>query len=89
VFLTVVLQVLMQDRFWDPAHPDNANSPDSDDQHKPPPAVAAPATAATAAGRLAVSEKDTDLAQKLGQLQLFMVAFPQECMCQLAYFGPI
>jgi hypothetical protein len=35
-------------------------------------------------------EKDATLAQKLGQLQLqpFMAVFPQECMRQLAFFGP-
>ena len=36
--------------------------------------------------------KDAKLAQKLGQLQPFIAAFPQECMGQLAYytflFGP-
>jgi hypothetical protein len=34
------------------------------------------------------SEKDAKLAQKLGQLQPFMVVFPQECMGQFASFGP-
>jgi hypothetical protein len=36
------------------------------------------------------SEKDTKLAQKLGQLQPFLLVavFPQECMGQLAHFGP-
>jgi hypothetical protein len=34
------------------------------------------------------SEKDAKLAQKLGQLQLFIAAFPQECMDQRAFFGP-
>jgi hypothetical protein len=34
------------------------------------------------------SEKDAKLAQRLGQLQPFMAVFPQECMGQLAYFGP-
>ena len=34
------------------------------------------------------SEKDAKLAQKLGQLQPFIVVFPQECMGQLASFGP-
>ena len=34
------------------------------------------------------SEKDTKLAQKLGQLEPFIAVFPQECMGQLAYFGP-
>jgi hypothetical protein len=39
-----------------------------------------------AAGRL--SEKDAKLAQKLDQLQPFIAVFPQECMGQLASFGP-
>ena len=45
-------------------------------------------------GRLALpsefpaSEKDAKLAQKLGQLQPFLAVFPQECMGQLASFGP-
>jgi hypothetical protein len=34
------------------------------------------------------SEKDTKLAQKLGQLQPFTATFPQELMGQLASFGP-
>jgi hypothetical protein len=34
------------------------------------------------------SEKDTKLAQKLGQLQPFIAVFPQECVGQLASFGP-
>jgi hypothetical protein len=34
------------------------------------------------------SERDATLAQKLGQLQPFLAVFPQECMGQLAYFGP-
>ena len=34
------------------------------------------------------SEKDTKLAQKLGQLQPFVPVFPQECMGQLVYAGP-
>ena len=34
------------------------------------------------------SEKDAKLAQKLGQLQLFVAVFPQECMGQIASFGP-
>jgi hypothetical protein len=34
------------------------------------------------------SEKDTKLAQKLGQLQTFLAVFQQECMGQLVYFGP-
>ena len=34
------------------------------------------------------SEKDAKLAQKLGQLQPFIAVFPQECMGQLASFGP-
>ena len=37
---------------------------------------------------LAVSEKDTKLAQKLGQLQSFLAILTQECVGQLAYFGP-
>ena len=36
----------------------------------------------------AASEKDAKLAQKLGQLQPFIAALPQEYMDQLAYFGP-
>ena len=34
------------------------------------------------------SEKAAKLAQNLGQLQPFIAVFPQECMGQLAYFGP-
>ena len=34
------------------------------------------------------SEKDANLAQNLGQLQPFIAVFPQECMGQLASFGP-
>ena len=34
------------------------------------------------------SEKDTKLAQKLGQLQQFTAVLPPECMGQLASFGP-
>ena len=34
------------------------------------------------------SEKDAKLAQKLGQLQPFIAVFPQECVGQLASFGP-
>ena len=34
------------------------------------------------------SEKDAKLAQKLGQLQHFLAVLPQECMGQLASFGP-
>jgi hypothetical protein len=34
------------------------------------------------------SENDAELAQKLGQLQPFLAVFPQECMGQLASFGP-
>jgi hypothetical protein len=34
------------------------------------------------------SEKDAELAQKLGQHQPFVAVFPQEYMGQLAYFGP-
>ena len=37
---------------------------------------------------LQVSEKDTELAQELGRLQPFIAVFPQECMGQLASFGP-
>jgi hypothetical protein len=37
---------------------------------------------------LPLSEKDAKLAQKLGQLQPFMDVSPQECMGQLASFGP-
>ena len=33
--------------------------------------------------------KAAKLAQKLGQLQLFIAVFPQERMGRLAYFGPI
>ena len=32
------------------------------------------------------SEKDAELAQKLGQRQPFISAFPQECVGQLAFF---
>jgi hypothetical protein len=39
-------------------------------------------------GRAASSEKDALLAQKLGQLQPFIAAFPQECVDQPASFGP-
>jgi hypothetical protein len=36
-----------------------------------------------------LSEKDANkLAQKLAQLQPFIAVFPQECMDQLAFFGP-
>ena len=35
-----------------------------------------------------LSEKVVKLAQKLGQLQPLIAVFPQECMGQLAYFGP-
>jgi hypothetical protein len=34
------------------------------------------------------SEKDAKLAQKLDHLQHFAAAFSQECMGQLASFGP-
>ena len=34
------------------------------------------------------SEKDAELAQKLGQLQPFLAVFPRECVGQLASFGP-
>jgi hypothetical protein len=33
------------------------------------------------------SEKDAELAQKLGQLQPFLAVFPQECTAQLVSFG--
>jgi hypothetical protein len=36
----------------------------------------------------ACSEKDAQLAQKLGQRQPFTAVFPQECIGQLAPFGP-
>jgi hypothetical protein len=39
-------------------------------------------------GSARLSEKDTKLAQKLGQLQPFIAVFPQKCMGQLASFGP-
>jgi hypothetical protein len=32
-------------------------------------------------------EKHAKLAQKLGQLQPFLAAFPQECMGQFAFLG--
>jgi hypothetical protein len=38
--------------------------------------------------RVRVSEQDAKLAQKLGQLQPFLDVLPQECVGQLAYFGP-
>ena len=34
-------------------------------------------------------EKDVKLAQNFGQLQPFLAVSPQECMGQLASFGPI
>jgi hypothetical protein len=34
------------------------------------------------------SEQDAKLAQKLGQLHVFIAVFPQEFMGQLAFFGP-
>jgi hypothetical protein len=37
---------------------------------------------------LGPSEKDAKLAQKLGQLPPFIAVFAQECMGQLASFGP-
>jgi hypothetical protein len=37
---------------------------------------------------LGAGEKDAKLAQKLGQLQPFLAAFPQECVGQLASSGP-
>ena len=39
-------------------------------------------------GLTRLSEKDAKLAQKLGQLQPFIAVFPQECVGQLAHFGP-
>ena len=39
-------------------------------------------------GAVHPSEKDTKLAQKLGQLQPFIAVFLLECMRQLASFGP-
>jgi hypothetical protein len=66
----------------------------------PPRGAAAPGGAAHAvrgaaakaadhgARRAPASEKDAKLAQKLGQLQPFLAALPQECMGQLASFGP-
>ena len=42
----------------------------------------------TAMSGVLSSEKYTKLAQKFGQLQLFIAAFPEECMGQLAPFGP-
>ena len=42
-----------------------------------------------AAGQaLRKGEKDAELAQTLGQLKPLIAVFPQECMGQLAYFGP-
>ena len=35
-----------------------------------------------------ISEEDVKLAQKMGQLQPFIAVLPQECMGQLASFGP-
>ena len=37
---------------------------------------------------VSASEKDAQLAQKLGQLQPLIAVFPQECVGQLASFGP-
>jgi hypothetical protein len=39
-------------------------------------------------GTWSSSETDAKLAQKLGQLQLFIAVSPQECMGQLASSGP-
>jgi hypothetical protein len=36
----------------------------------------------------AMSEEDAELAQRLGQLHYFVAVFSQECMGQLASFGP-
>jgi hypothetical protein len=38
--------------------------------------------------KISRGEKDAKLAQKLGQLQPFIVVFPKDCMGQLAFFGP-
>jgi hypothetical protein len=38
--------------------------------------------------KLFESEKETKLAQKLGQRQPFIAVFPPECMGELASFGP-
>ena len=51
-------------------------------------AAASPATPHTAAAPPRPGEKEAKLAQQLGQLQPFIAAFPQECMGQLACFGP-
>jgi hypothetical protein len=51
-------------------------------------AEAARAMAAETAAALVTSEKDAKLAHKLGQLQPFIAVFPQECLGQLASFGP-
>ena len=37
----------------------------------------------------AAGEEAAELARKLGQLQPSVAVFPQECMGQLASFGPI
>jgi hypothetical protein len=44
------------------------------------------ASAATLA--ILTAPEVSKLAQKLGQLQPFTAVFPQECVGQLAYFGP-
>ena len=44
-------------------------------------------TVAVRPRRRGVSEKDAKLARKLGQLQPFLVVFPQECKGQLGSFG--
>jgi hypothetical protein len=43
---------------------------------------------ASAARTLEKTEKDTELAQNLGRLQPFLAVLPQECIGQLASFGP-
>ena len=55
---------------------------------RPPPPRAGLEVRARGARAEPPSEKDAELAQKLGQLQPFIAVFPQECMGQLASFGP-
>ena len=43
---------------------------------------------AAAVGGVDAGENDAKLAQKLGQLQLFIAVFPRERMGQLPSFGP-
>jgi hypothetical protein len=64
---------------WARRTPDGCPDPGScaaDRRRHPRPALAHP------------SEKDAKLAQNLGQLQPFIDVLPQECMGQLASFGP-